>query len=57
MVVRYAEHFKDLSDAFRKVSNHEKANILRGLGIYFIVGPDKYITVMNAQYEELFIIQ
>lgn len=55
MAIHYAKHFGDLSKTFSKVSNREKANILRGLGVFFVVGPDRHITVMNNEYDRLFV--
>jgi len=54
-----AEHFANLFDdlpwTYKKVSKKEKANIIRGLWIYFIVWPDKHISVMGWDFEKLFI--
>lgn len=54
MVLKYASYFKDLPNAYRKLSRREKANILRGLGVSFIVGPDEHITVLSPEYDTIF---
>lgn len=54
-IKRYTNIFKDLPWTFKKVSKKEKADILRGLWIYFIVWPDKNITLMGWDFENLFI--
>lgn len=51
---KYASYFDDLPWTFKKVSKKEKIDILRGLGIYFIVWPDKTITMMWWDFKKLF---
>jgi hypothetical protein len=50
----YASYFDDLHWTFKKVSKNEKIDILRGLGVYFIVWPDKQITMMGWDFKKLF---
>lgn len=54
IALKYASYFNNLPETYRKVSKKEKADILRGLGIYFIVWPDKNITMMWWDIKELF---
>lgn len=51
---KYASYFKDLAWTFKKVSKKEKIDILRGIGVYFIVWPDKTITMMWWDFKKLF---
>lgn len=51
---RYAEYFRDLPKTFSQVSKKEKADILCGLGVAFVVSPDKNITVLADEFEKLF---
>lgn len=51
----YSNLFKDLSGTYKKVSKSEKADILRWLGVSFIVWPDSHITLVGWRFERLFI--
>lgn len=50
----YANLFKDLPGTYKKVSKTEKADILRGLGVSFIVWPDAHITLFEWAFQNLF---
>lgn len=50
----YANLFKDLPGTYKKVSKTEKADILRGLGVSFIVWPDAHITLLGWDFQKLF---
>ncbi len=50
----YANLFKDLPGAYKKVSKEEKADILRWLWVSFIVWPDAHITLLGGKFQNLF---
>lgn len=55
MTKQYSEYFEDLPKTFGQVSKKEKADILRGLGVAFVIGIDKNVSVNADEFEELFI--
>ncbi|MBW7954414.1 recombinase family protein [Candidatus Gracilibacteria bacterium] len=54
IINNYLELFKDLPGTYKKSPKDEKANILRGLGIKFIVGIDKTITIESEDFLNIF---
>lgn len=54
MAKQYSEYFEDLPKTFGQVSKKEKADILRGLGVAFVVRTDKNVSVLADEFEELF---
>lgn len=54
MAEKYSKYFEDLPATYKKVSKSEKADVLRGLGVYFIIWPDGNITVAGGDINNLF---
>lgn len=54
MAEKYSKYFEDLPATYKKVSKSEKADVLRGLWVYFIIWPDGHITVAGGDIKNLF---
>lgn len=54
MAEKYSKYFEDLPATYKKVSKSEKADVLRGLWVYFIIWPDGNITVAGGDINNLF---
>lgn len=54
LVEKYSKIFEELPNTFRKAPKNEKADILRGLWISFMVWPDKSISIQWWKVENIF---